>query len=183
MKKHLLVALLGTALILPVAAQAEGAYIGASVGSAETKLNADGFSLKDSDTGFKLTAGYEFTKNFGVEIGYADLGKPSIASGGDMAFAEPRSYYLAGTAAYPIDEAFSVFAKAGVTNNRTKVGASGIGSEKFTHTAAIFGVGAAYNFTKNIAGVIEYENFGKTLDEQGANLKSDLISIGLRYKF
>jgi OOP family OmpA-OmpF porin len=183
MKKHLLVALLGTALILPVAAQAEGAYIGASVGSAETKLNADGFSLKDSDTGFKLTAGYEFTKNFGVEIGYADLGKPSIASGGDMAFAEPRSYYLAGTAAYPIDEAFSVFAKAGVTNNRTKVGASGIGSEKFTHTAAIFGVGAAYNFTKNIAGVIEYENFGKTLDEQGGNLKSDLISIGLRYKF
>ena len=183
MKKHLLVALLGTALILPIAAQAEGAYIGASVGRAESELNVDGFSLKDSDTGFKLTAGYEFTKNFGVEVGYADLGKPSIAAGGDMVFAEPRSYYLAGTATYPIDQAFSVFAKAGVTNNRTKVGGTGISTEKFTHTAAILGVGAAYNFTKNIAGVIEYENFGKTLDEQGTTLKSDLVSIGLRYKF
>jgi OOP family OmpA-OmpF porin len=183
MKKHLLVALLGTALILPVAAQAQGAYIGASVGSAESKLHADGFSLKDSDTGFKLTAGYDFTKNFGLEVGYADLGKPSIASGGDMAFAEPRSYYLAGTAIYPIDEKFSIFAKAGVTNNRTKVGATGIESEKFTHTAAILGAGAAYNVAKNIAAVIEYEHFGKTLDEDGANIKSDLISVGLRYKF
>jgi OOP family OmpA-OmpF porin len=183
MKKHLLVTLLGTALILPVAAQAEGAYIGASVGSAESKFSDSGISLKDSDTGFKLTAGYDFTKNFGVEVGYADLGKPSISNGIDMAFAEPRAYYLAGTATYPIDEAFSVFAKAGVTNNRTKVGGTGISTEKFTHTAAILGVGAAYNFTKNIAGVIEYENFGKTVDEQGANLKSDLISVGLRYKF
>ncbi len=183
MKKHLLVALVGTALILPVAAQAEGAYIGASVGSAESKLSTNGISLKDSDTGFKLTAGYDFTKNFGVEVGYADLGKPSIAAGGDRATAEPRSYYLAGTATYPIDEAFSVFAKAGVTNNHTKLGATGVPTEKFTHTAAILGVGAAYNFTKNIAGVIEYENFGKTVDEQGGNLKSDMVSIGLRYKF
>ena len=183
MKKHLLVALLGTALILPIAAQAEGAYIGASVGRAESELNVDGFSLKDSDTGFKLTAGYEFTKNFGVEVGYADLGKPSIAAGGDMVFAEPRSYYLAGTATYPLDDKFSVFAKAVVTNNRTKLGATGAGTEKFTHTAAILGFGAAYNFTKNIAGVVDYEHFGKTLDEPDRNLKSDLISVGLRYKF
>jgi OOP family OmpA-OmpF porin len=184
MKKHLLVALLGTAMILPIAAQAEGAYIGASVGRAESELNTEGFSLKDSDTGFKLTAGYDFTKNFGVEIGYADLGKPSLLGGIEGGpFAEPRSYYLAATATYPLDDKFSVFAKAGVTNNRTKVGANGIESEKFTHTAAILGFGAAYNFTKNIAGVVEYEHFGKTLDEQDGNLKSDLISIGLRYKF
>jgi OOP family OmpA-OmpF porin len=183
MKKHLLIALVGTALILPAAAQAEGAYIGASVGSTESKFNDSGISLKDSDTGFKLTAGYDFTKNFGVEIGYADLGKPSISNGTDMAYAEPRAYYLAGTATYPIDQAFSVFAKAGVTNNRTKVGGTGISSEKFTHTAAMFGLGAAYNFTKNVAAVIEYENFGKTVDEQGGNLKSDMVSIGLRYKF
>lgn len=183
MKKHLLVALLGTALILPIAAQAQGAYIGASVGSAETEFNDSTISLKDRDTGFKLTAGYDFTPNFGIEVGYADLGKPSVSNGVDTAFAEPRSYYLAATATYPIDEAFSVFAKAGVTNNRTKIGGTAIPTEKLTNTDAILGVGAAYNFTKNIAGVVEYEHFGKTLDEPDRNLKSDLISIGLRYKF
>jgi OOP family OmpA-OmpF porin len=183
MKKHLLVALVGTALILPIAAQAEGAYIGASVGRAESELKSGGMSLKDSDTGFKLNAGYDFTKNFGVEIGYADLGKPSISGGGFTATAEPRSYYLAGTATYPIDEQFSVFAKAGVTRNRTKVSATGVSSDKFTHTDAILGVGAGYNFSKNVALVIEYENFGKTVDEQGDTLKTDMVSIGLRYKF
>ena len=183
MKKHLLVALVGTALILPIAAQAEGAYIGASVGRAESELKSGGMSSKDSDTGFKLNAGVDFTKNFGVEIGYVDLGKPSISGGGLTATAEPRSYYLAGTATYPIDEQFAVFAKAGVTRNRTKVNMTGFGSDKFTHTDAILGVGASYNVAKNIAVVIEYENFGKTVDEQGANLKSDLISVGLRYKF
>jgi OOP family OmpA-OmpF porin len=183
MKKHLLVALVGTALTLPILAQAEGAYIGASVGRAESDLNIEGFSLKDSDTGFKFNAGYDFTPNFGVEVGYADLGKPSIAIAGDRATAEPISYYLAATATYPIDQHFSIFAKAGVTKNRTTVSAPGFADEKLKHTSAILGVGGAYNFTKNIAVVVEYENFGKTIDEQGANLKTDMVSIGLRYKF
>ena len=183
MKKHLLVALVGTALILPFAAQAEGAYIGASVGRAESELDTNGRSLKDRDTGYKLNAGFDFTKNFGVEVGYGDFGKPSISGSGITVSAKPRSYYLAGTVTYPFDEQFSVFAKAGVTRNRTKVSATGSGSTKYRNTDAILGVGAAYNVAKNMAVVIEYDNVGKTIDEPGISLKSDMVSIGLRYKF
>jgi OOP family OmpA-OmpF porin len=183
MKKHLLVALVGTALTLPILAQAEGGYIGANVGRAESEFNFPGLSRKDSDTGFKLNAGYDFTQNFGVEIGYVDLGKPSISVDGDTLKTEPTSYYLALTATYPIDPQYSVFAKAGVTKNCTKASTIGVPSETYKHTAAILGVGGAYNFTKNVAVVLEYENVGKTIDESGANLKSDFVSIGLRYKF
>jgi OOP family OmpA-OmpF porin len=183
MKKYLLVALVGTALTLPILAQAQVAYIGASVGRAESEFKSDGMKLKDSDTGFKVNAGYDFTPNFGVEVGYADLGKPTFTAFGATANAEPRSYYLAGTATYPIDQHFSVFAKAGVTRNRTKITIVGDGNETFTHTAAILGVGGAYNFSKNVALVLEYENFDKTFDEQGETLKTDMVSIGLRYKF
>lgn len=186
MKKQLLVALLGTALVLPIAAQAEGAYVGVNVGSAETKVSGGGETGKDSDTGAKLYAGYDFSKNFGVEAGYANLGKPKDSDGNASASIEPTSFYIAGTGSFPMNDQFSLFAKVGLSANRAKLSATVgniSGSEKFNNTAAIIGVGAAYNFSKNIALVAEYENFGKVFDKQGADAKSDMLSIGLRYKF
>jgi OOP family OmpA-OmpF porin len=47
----------------------------------------------------------------------------------------------------------------------------------------MFGVGAEFNFTKNVSMVAEYENFGKVIDENEANTKAQMVSVGLRYKF
>jgi OOP family OmpA-OmpF porin len=191
MKKQLLVTLLGAALALPLAAQAEGAYIGANVGRTQQKLSVeDEGSLKDNSTGFKLYGGYDVTKNFGAEVGYVHFGKgeASASDGVDSASisAKPKSLYLAAKGTLPLNEQFSLFAKVGVARNSTKVAASinGVGgSETMKRTSGVFGVGAAYNFTKNVALVAEYENFGKVVDEDGASLKADLISVGVRYSF
>lgn len=169
MKKQLLVALLGTALALPIVAQAEGAYVGVNVGRSEIKANG---GFKDHDTAFKLSGGYDFDKTFGVEAGYVDLGKSEGVKG--------SAFYVAGTGNFAINEQFSLFAKVGISANRVKVERT---NTKFNNTAPIIGVGAAYNFSKTFSLVGEYENFGKVVDENNLSVKADMFSVGLRYKF
>jgi OOP family OmpA-OmpF porin len=191
MKKQLLGTLLGAALALPLMAQAEGTYIGANVGRTQQKLSdEDVGSVKDNTTGLKLYGGYEITKNFGAEVGYVHFGKGEASANDGVnsasISAKPKAFYLAATGTLPLNDQFSLFAKAGVARNSTKVtgtlnGASE--SETLKRTGAMFGLGAAYNVTKNVAIVAEYENFGKVVNEDGANLKADLVSVGVRYKF
>jgi OmpA-OmpF porin, OOP family len=168
MKKQLIVALLGTALALPIVAQAEGAYVGVNVGRSEIKAEGD----KDHDTAFKLNGGYDFDKTFGIEAGYVDLGKFNDG--------KVSAFYVAGTGNLAINEQFSLFAKIGFSADRVKLDRT---NEKFNNTSAIIGVGAAYNFSKTFSLVGEYENFGKVYDENDGSVKADMFSVGLRYKF
>ena len=190
MTKTLSTVLLGTVLLLSASAHAAGAYIGANVGSAEHKLSVDGDSGKEHKTGVKLYGGYALTENFGIEAGYVHLGKVSNSDTDGFNTTSldyrARALYIAGTAAMPLTPEFSVFAKAGVTNNHGKVTARLNGfsdSMSRSNTAAMFGIGAEYGFAKNMSVVAEYENFGKVIDENDGNTMVQMISVGLRYKF
>jgi len=186
MKKQLFAAVISTVLALPLFAQAQNAYVGVNAGSSELKLSGDAGSGSEDKTGYKAYAGYDFTKNFGLEAGYADFGKLKESNAGTSVSMETTAFYLAATGTLPINAQFSAFAKAGVSQNRTKATLSGFG-QRFSgskdKTAAMFGIGAAYHFNQNISAVLEYENFGKTLSEDGVKLKASLVSIGVRYKF
>ena len=116
---------------------------------------------------------------FGGELGYVDLGK-AIGNSGDTSKA--RAIYVAATGTFPLNEQFSLNAKVGASANRVKGEGPGF-SDKFSRTSLLLGVGATYNFAPNLAAVIEYENFGKILKEGGDNIKADLVSVGIRYKF
>jgi OmpA-OmpF porin, OOP family len=190
MKKHLLAALVTSAFAFPMAAHAAGSYVGINAGSVEHKASIDGASDSENKTGFKVYGGYGFTENFGVELGYANLGKvsSSINDGFDNGSLTYKSHavYLAGTATLPLTPQFSLFGKAGITANRGKLSATLNGeSDSFTrtNTTAMFGVGAEFNFSKNLSVVAEYENFGKVIDENEGNTKAQMVSVGLRYKF
>ncbi|MFM2089140.1 MAG: hypothetical protein RLZZ237_4009 [Pseudomonadota bacterium] len=185
MKKQLFAVVVGAALAFPLFAQAEGAYVGGNIGRSELKLSGDG-SGKENKTSFKAYAGYDFTANFGVEGGYVDFGKLKNNDSGVSSSWETNALYVAATGTLPLNEQFSLLAKVGVTRNHTKISASAgtlsiSGSQN--KTAALIGVGAAYNINKNLAAVAEYEHFGKTLDEGGFNVKASQFSVGLRYKF
>ncbi|MGK5003372.1 porin [Janthinobacterium sp. LB2P70] len=187
MKKQLFAVIVGAALAFPLFAQAEGIYIGGNVGRSELKLTVEGEgSGKENKTGYKAYAGYDFTPNFGAEAGYVNFGKVKDSDDGASASLKTSAFYVAATGTLPLNAEFSLFAKAGVTQNRTKVSANAgnfsVSGSK-NKTAALFGIGAAYNINKNLSAVAEYENFGKTLSEDGAKLKADLLSVGLRYKF
>ncbi|MGX9774053.1 Outer membrane protein A precursor [compost metagenome] len=186
MKKQLFAAVVGAALAFPLFAQAENIYVGANVGRSELKLSGDDVSGKENKTGFKVYAGYDFTPNFGAEAGYVNFGKLKESEGNESLSMETSAFYAAATGTLPLNAEFSLFAKVGVTQNHTKVKLNLVGfnaSGSKNKTAALFGIGAAYNINKNLSAVAEYENFGKTLSQDGMKLKADLLSIGLRYKF
>jgi OOP family OmpA-OmpF porin len=195
MKKKLGVAVIGASLLLPFMAHAEGGYVGVNAGRAEQKLNAyeDG-SLKDNAVGYKLYGGYHLNQYFGIQGGYVDMGKAKASynfSGvnGEVS-SKVSSLYIAAVASAPLNDQFSIFGKLGISRNRVKLvdnwvesGMSGRESESETRTTPLIGVGAEYKFTKNLAAVAEYEDFGKVAKGDGANLKARMFSVGLHYHF
>lgn len=186
MKNTILFAMLA-ALAGTAAAQSQGAYVGGNVGRAEQKVSIDGFgSEKDHDTGFKLYGGYNFTQNFGLEAGYADLGKLERSALGETVSLEPTSVYFAATVTLPLNDGFSLFGKAGAARTEVKGTISAAGfreSGKENRTSGYVAVGAAYAINPNFSVVAEYEYFGKIYKEDGADLKANMVSVGVRYKF
>lgn len=186
MKQIIVSALISAALAAPLAAQAENFYVGGDIGRAEQKLEVGSFSHKENTTGYQLVGGVEYTKNFGLEVGYADLREVSISGNGARLSSKPQVFYVAGTATLPIDEQFSVFGKAGIATAHNKISASMSGfsdSGTDNETTGVIGVGAAFHLNKNVSFVAEYEYFGKVAKDGDASLKADLLSFGVRYKF
>lgn len=183
MKNKLIFALLAAGLAAS-GAQAQQSYVGVSVGQTEQKLDLSGFgSVKDEDTAFKLTTGYRYDQTWGLEAGYVHHGEGEISGGALRVTSKPQSLYLAGTATLPLPNQFSLFAKLGASYNRTKLSATGAGSDKENRTTLLAGIGAAYAFTPTVSGVIEYEHFGKLLDEDQGELKAQTVTIGVRATF
>jgi OOP family OmpA-OmpF porin len=185
MKKTIFVALIA-ALAAPLAAQAEGAYIGANVGRAEQKVDVEGYNFKESTTAYKLYGGYNYTQNFGVEVGFADLREAEKTGGGARVASEPKSVYLAATGTLPLNEQFSLFGKVGVASTHVKVSASAAGfsdSVSKNRTSPYIGIGASFALNKNVSFVAEYENFGKIAKDGGDHIKADFVSAGVRYAF
>ena len=59
-----------------------GWYIGGAFGQTEVALDCAGTTAcDDSDSGWKIFAGYQFNRNFAVELGYGDLGRSSPRCG------------------------------------------------------------------------------------------------------
>lgn len=187
MKKSLIAVLISAAAALSGAAQAQSYYAGADVGRAEQKFSADGVgSDKEHKTDFLVYGGYNFTKNYGVEGGYGYFGKTSVTQDGLSASIKPQTVYLAATGTLPLDPQFALFAKVGIAANRTKVTTSfeGAGSsDTENETTAMFGVGASYLVYPNTTIVVQYQNFGKVVKSDGADLKVNSFTVGARYAF
>lgn len=184
MKTKLILALMAVAGLAANGAHAQQSYVGVNVGQTEQKVSIDrAGSVKDEDTAFKLYGGYQYNQTFGIEGGYVHHGEAEVRGGGLRATSKPQSYYLAATATVPLANQFSLIGKLGASHNRTKLGVSGFGSEKENRTSLLAGVGAAYAFTPTVSGVIEYEHFGKLIDEDDASLKANTLTIGVRSTF
>jgi OOP family OmpA-OmpF porin len=177
------------AVSAPALAADEGFYVGASVGV--TSLDVDGgdlgltnASFDDNDTGYKVFLGYDFNKNWGVELGYADLGQYDFTGNfgavnvrGDI---DVTAAYLTAVGTYPINNEFAVFGKLGAyygdadaTASAGTISASDSGSD----TNVLFGLGVKYNFTKQFAVRGEWERF------HDSDFPVDLFSVGVAFKF
>jgi OOP family OmpA-OmpF porin len=173
MWKQFFAGLLGAALVAPLAAQAEGSYFKADVGSAEYK--AEGAT--DNKTAVSIAYGFSVDKNFDVELGYAHLGKVESTDG--TVSTQTQSIYIAGVGNLPLTDKFSAFGKVGVAVNHFDIESPGLGgTTSETKTRALLGLGIAYSFTKEVAGTLEYQYFGK-VDQT----KISALTVGIKYGF
>jgi OmpA-OmpF porin, OOP family len=177
MQKQLFAALMAVTFLSPIAAQADGSYVKFSAGRSEYK----GDEGKTRDNALSLAYGFAVDKNFDVELGYINLGKVKDSGPLYTYSAERQAFYLAGVGSLPVTDAFSVSAKLGLALNRYEdklFSVFGNETEKETKVRLMLGLGTSYQFTKEVAGVLEYQYFGKISD-----VKSSALTVGVRYGF
>lgn len=179
MQKKLLTALLGAVLVLPMAAQAEGSYLKVGIGQSEYKADGD----SENKTAASLAYGFALDKNFGVELGYMNFGKIRSVTDDYSYSLQNQSVYLAGVGSLQITDDFSLYGKLGVSLNHTKTAESSPDaseSRSESTTKPLIGLGLSYNFTKEIAGTLEYTYVGKIPDTE---VKMSLLTLGVKYGF
>jgi OOP family OmpA-OmpF porin len=189
----------------PALAQAPltGFYVGASGGLAEARSSCStnwlpaGTTIggcEEKDFGWKVYGGYQFTPHWGAEVGYLDFGKQKwgVAIGGAVqatAEAEAKAWTLVGTGTLPLipgsgwsSPAFSIFGKIGLYRSDTDVRAGGI-SANGRSTDWTWGVGAKWDFTRNVSMRIEWERLNNTGNNTIGTTDLEMLSIGAMFRF
>src|SRR5262252_995892 len=89
-----------------------GWYIGFGIGQTKFKGACDGLSgsCDDTDVGGKILGGYQFSRNFDLELAYADLGQ---AKAGGSTFGA-KGFEATGVGMLPLGGGFSVLARGGL---------------------------------------------------------------------
>ena len=177
-------------LVAASQAPAQGFYIGGSVGQSDYDDNnaipdlITSGSVDGSDTGFKIFGGYQFNQHFGLELSWVDLGKASYSgrfgalnvTGGSV---ETSGLNFSAVGTLPLGSNFALFGKIGFfawESDASDVtgGLPFSGTEDGTDVS--YGIGASFNFTKNLSMRAEWERFKAVGD-------IDLLSIGVVFKF
>lgn len=149
-------------------------------------------AVEDIDIGYRHFGGYRFTRNWGVEIGYSDLGRsPDSPEPGFLAQqkfgAQTSAWTLAGTGVLPIGRDFSLQGRLGlsVATPDATLMAPGTGiSSAFPRyrPTVLWGFGGQYDLTGSVGLRVDYNNFGRQVDDPGG-ARSDLWSINAVVRF
>lgn len=178
-------------------AMAESYYAAFDVGQSKAKDACTGApggwtGCTDTATAFRIAGGYQFTPMWGAEVSYGDLGSTSLGSGTILGIPVSGDYkasslQFSGTGTFPLGAGFSLIGKLGIARTDLNISASGGGvfsSESATTTKLAYGIGAQYDFTRNVAVRAQYEDLGIVGDSNTTGTsKVTLLSAGLVYKF
>lgn len=194
MKKTVLALIATAATLGAVTAHAAepGPYIGIGGVYNKNQYNiandTTGGDKKSNEFGGKIYGGYQIDKMFAVEAGYTQFGKQkydyTVGADKGSIEAKAKSFYIAGKAAYPINEQFSVFGKLGIGRNKNDVNASGLAANLDNNgnkTALYAAIGAEYMITPKFGLEVSYERYGKNKTDQGR--KNGAFGFGARYHF
>lgn len=152
-------------------------YIGASAAKTDLEVDDLGDSFDDSDTTYKVFAGYRFIKYFGLEAGYVDFGNfNDVGSGIDLSV-DATAWELFAVGILPLGKYFELFGKYGYFNWDRHAEATGIviSDEEESGSSPVYGAGMAFVFGEHFAVRLEYEKYKMTdvesLSQQSAGLE------------
>jgi len=139
----------------PAMAVGGGFYLGGSVGGATTEAKEGNIKFDESDTAWKLFAGYHFLQFFAVEAAYRDFGSPSDNILGSDVKLSPTAFDVAGLAGVPLGPVY-LFGKLGLVRWDSDISIDGF---KFSDdgTDIEAGVGLSVDVLKiQLRGEVEY---------------------------
>ena len=150
--------------------------------------------IDDSGLGWKGFIGYNFTRHFGLEAGYVDLGEvdgdftiTAPAAGTGKLDVEVTGYTISALARYPLYERFEMFGKVGglfwdKDGRATFIAppaAAAVSADDDGMDVTI-GVGMKYDFTEHIGVRAEWDRYFGVGDDS-ANV--DMYSVGIEFEY
>ncbi|HEY6094031.1 MAG TPA: outer membrane beta-barrel protein [Gallionellaceae bacterium] len=133
---------------------------------------------KDTAGAFRLALGFQFVPMLGAEASYGYYGSASLgASSGDW---KASGLQVSGIGNVPLGDGFFLTAKLGIAATRLELSAV---NSSVTSTNLAFGIGARYDFTRDVAVRAQYENLGDVGDATTGTTRLTLVSAGIVLKF
>ena len=147
--------------------------------------------INGTDNGFRLKLGYRYSRYFAVEGQFVDFGRTSgemFASPTALSSAFRNTGFGVDTVAMLPWRSFSFYGRLGAYRGESRnafaqYSTSLLGDATSRGTRWRYGLGMRYDFTKSLgvrAEVERYSPLGTPLDAQ---VESDLISVGVSWRF
>lgn len=140
----------------------------------------------DGRLGYKLFGGWNLNEYVAVEGGYASYGNYTLkntgpgTTGGDTTIGVNMAY-VAARGTWRLSDNFGVFAKVGIAHSRFDFDGSATSDVKMTRP--MFGIGAQYSLTKNLALTVELNHYGKKDTSPTTRFDVRKLEVGLKYDF
>ncbi len=180
-QKYAATAALLSLLVGPMSAQADGFYVGASIGAASLNEDFDGLSVDDNTTSFRLVGGWRFSDYFALEGGYHDFGdfEQDIDINGVVSSVSLSAdgFTLGATGSVPVSEQFSLFGRAGWFFWDGDAEINNVSQATPKDTNLYLGVGISYAVSDRFRVIGDWTRY----ELESAN--SNVISIGIQYGF
>jgi OOP family OmpA-OmpF porin len=166
-------------------------YVTASIGN--TNVDESDVDFDSDSTSFRIGGGYRIVRNFAVEAYYINYGEADQSYPNEAAFAgvddisisvESTAIQFQALGIFPVSEYIDLNAKAGLTMWDAEACVSArLGTISDSECAdddgsdLVYGFGATYNFSQQVAGRLEYE----IADFDGTDVTT--LMFGLNYGF
>lgn len=188
MKKQLLLASLLSAFTLP--AMANGFYILGDIGKSNLEYPAyDELPLDESDTAYSIGVGFDLNQFAAIEVAYRDFGSGQDSGIGSDEFGDfdwtdtlsASAFQASVVGKLPVSNSVDLFGRVGFANLEVDYDTNEGGfktSESNSKTRGLFGIGASYNLTPELALRAEYNQYAKW-----DGLKLSALTVGATYRF
>lgn len=160
-----------------------GGYIGINAGQSNFRQGCGTglFSCGEKDDAYSIYGGSMLNNNFGLELGYVNMG--DIGRAGGTTKAHGVNLSLVGK--LPLSQTLGLFGKVGTTYGRTSVSAapgSGVANGNEDGFGLSVGAGVSFDFSERWSAVLQWDRHDFKFAGSGRD-NINATTVGLKYRF